>query len=208
MSSKFFLASVATIALGGVFGFSMMKTFQPSSADDYNLRTIASSPITKLGVEQVSRNYFDVRINNESVATNDKEVSIVKATVTARMDIPAGLQYKWQLRQDMISSDNLVGSLPTLKAGTSQDFIIHVTGFSKEMNSHINFVVLGQLGEQNVRRSVITSSRPEDSLGYLVEQNALKEAEEAQNSKKLNKLNNGKKTKTLKEKFDLNNVVR
>lgn len=208
MSGKFFLASVTTIALGAVFGFSVMKMFQPSSSEDYNLRTIASSPLTKLGVEQVSRGYFDVRIVNDSVAARDTEVSIVKATVTARMDIPAGLQYKWQLRQDMTSPDSLTGPLPTIKAGASQEFIIHVTGFSKEINSHINFVVLGQMNGQNIRRSVITSSRPEDSLGYLVEQNALKEAEDARNPKKINKLNDGQKTKTLKEKFDLGNVVR
>ena len=210
MSSKFILASITTISLGAIFGFSMMKMLQSSpTTENYTLRTIASSPIMKLGAEQVSKNYFDVRITNESVAAYDKEISIVKATITTLRDIPEGLQYRWQLHQDMISTDSLTGTLPEMKVGTTQEFTLTVTGFSKEHNSHINFVILGQLAGQNIRRSVITSSRPEDSLGYLVEQNALKEAqEEASGTKKINKLNNGKKPKTLKEKFNLNNVVR
>ena len=201
MPSKFIVKSFLISAVGIGIGYTSMNFAQNYDRSENFERTIASSPILKLGADQISRDYYDIKIINEVVAEKKSETSIIKVTITAKKDLPVGLQYKWQLHKDMTSSDILIGALDALPAGTKKEFSLRVVGFSKEFNSHVNFLVFGQIGDHNLRRSVITSSRPEDSFEYIVEQAALAE----QKTGKIQKLSNGK---SVRKKFDLDKVVK
>ncbi len=205
MPSKFIVKSFLISAAGLCVGYSTvnfgMSLIQSHNHAENFERTIASSPILKLGADQISRDYYDIQIKNEFVAEKKSETSIIKVTLIAKKDLPAGLQYKWQLHKDMTSTDILTGQIDTLTAGTKQEFSLRVVGFSKEFNSHVNFLVFGQIGDHNLRRSVITSSRPEDSFEYIVEKAALNE----QKTGKVQKLSNGK---SVRKKFDLDKVVK
>jgi hypothetical protein len=201
MSSKFIITSLITTAFGVFVGYSAMSWSQQENSPDYSERRIAAAPILKLGADQISRDYYDIKIINENIASKNSDPSILKVIVSAKKDLPTGLQYQWQLHKDMTTTDVLTGQLDTLAAGQKKEFTLRVIGFSKEFNSHINFIVLGQIGNHNLRRSVITSSRPEDSFEYVVEQAALAEKKTG----KVLKLSNGKSTKS---KFDPAKIIK
>ena len=201
MSSKFIITSLIATTAGLFVGYSAMSWHQEETSPEYFKRTIAAAPILKLGADQISRDYYDIKIINENIALKNNDSSILKVIVTAKKDLPAGLQYKWQLHKDMTSADILTGQLEALSIGQKKEFSLRVIGFSKEFNSHINFIVSGQIANHNLRRSVITSSRPEDSFEYVVEQAALAEKKTG----KVLKLSNGKSTKN---KFDPAKVIK
>lgn len=202
MSSNFTLNSILTITAGIFVGYAGISALQKNANMDLNFdRSIASAPMTKMGVDQVSHEYIDLKLTTDFIAKNNSDVSVVKITITAQKDLPAGLRYKWQLHKNMTSSDQLIGPLEAMPAGTKKEFSIRVVGFSKEHNSHINFLISGQIAEHKIRRSAIISSRREDSLEYVVEQAALNEKETG----KIQKLNNGK---AVRKKFDLSNVIK
>lgn len=201
MSSKFIVKSFFTLSLGLVCGYSSVYLFNQSQASENLERNIASSPILKTGADQISRDYYDIKIKNDFVAEKNSETSILKVIISAKKDLPQGFQYKWQLHKEMTSTDALEGQLEALTKGQTKEFSIRVVGFSKQNNSHINFIVSGQIGEHNLRRAVIASSRPEDSFEYVVEQ----AAREEQKTGKIQKLSNGK---SVRKKFDLDKVVK
>ena len=201
MSSKFIVKSFITLSLGLIFGYTSVYLFNQSQTSENLDRNVASLPILKMGADQISRDYYDIKIKNDFVAEKNSETSIIKVTITAKKDLPIGLQYKWQLHKDMSSADVLDGQLEALTKGQSKEFSIRVVGFSKQSNSHINFIVSGQIGQHNLRRAVIASSRPEDSFEYVVEQ----AAREEQKTGKIQKLSNGK---SVRKKFDLDKVIK
>lgn len=204
MSSKFIIKSFIISTVGLFVGYAGMNAFVALNSENKSEafeRTIASSPITKIGIDQISRDYFDIKISNQSVAEKNDETSVVQVTVTALKNLPAGLQYKWNLHKDMTSTDALTGQLDEMATGSKKEFSLRVVGFSKQINSHVNFSITGQIGEHILRRSVITSSRPEDSFEYVVEQAARNE----QKTGKIQKLSNGK---SVRKKFDLNKVIK
>lgn len=204
MPSKFIVKSFFVSIVGLFLGYASMNilvAMNTSTKSEQFERTIASSPITKIGIDQIARDYFDIKITNQSVAVKNDEASVIQVIVTALKPLPVGLQYKWQLHKDMSSTDPLTGQLEDMAAGAKKEFTLRVTGFSKQINSHINFVIFGQIGEHNLRRSVITSSRPEDSFEYVVEQAALNEKKTGQ----IQKLSNGK---SVKKKFDPSKVIK
>ncbi len=204
MSSKFIIKSFVISTVGLFVGYSGMNALVAMNSGNKSEmfeRTIASSPITKIGIEQISREYFDIKIANQSVSAKNGEVSVIQVTVTALKNLPTGLQYKWNLHKDMTTTDALTGPLDEMIAGAKKEFSLHVVGFSKQINSHVNFSISGQIGEHTLNRTVITSSRPEDSFEYVVEQAALNEQKTGQ----VQKLSNGK---SVRKKFDLNKVVK
>lgn len=204
MSSKFIVKSFLISTVGLFVGYAGMNALVAINSENKSEafeRTIASSPITKIGIDQISRDYFDIKISNQSVSEKNDETSVIQVTVTALKNLPAGLQYKWNLHKDMTSTDALTGQLEEMSAGSKKEFSLRVVGFSKQMNSHVNFSINGQIGGHILHRSVITSSRPEDSFEYVVEQAALHE----QKTGKIQKLSNGK---SVRKKFDLNKVIK
>jgi hypothetical protein len=201
MSSKFALKSIAVASAGLFIGYTGMTIANNTRESNFANRSVASLPLLKIGADQISRDYFDIKIINEVIADNDSESSILKAIITAKKDLPEGMQYQWKLHKDMNSNDILDGSISALTAGKSTEISLQVVGFSKQINSHINFSVFGELDNHTLHRSVITSSRPEDSFEYIVEKAALHEKETG----KVQKLSNGK---PVRKKFNLNNVIR
>ena len=200
MSSSVVIKTIAITCTGLLTGYWGMKIIQSDESGNFD-RSIASSPILKMGADHISRDYYDIQIKNDIVAEKISETSVIKVIITAKKDLPAGLQYKWQLHKDMTANDILEGPLPAMLAGSKTEYNLRVVGFSKEINSHINFLVYGQLGNHNLHRSVITSSRPEDSFEYIVEKAARLEKETG----KIQKLSNGK---SVRKKFDLNKVIK
>lgn len=204
MSSKFIIKSLVISTVGlfvGYTGMNVLVALNSENKSDAFERKIASSPITKIGIDQISRDYFDIKIANQSVAAQNDEVSVIQVTVTALKNLPAGLQYNWNLHKDMTTTDSLTGPLDEMVVGAKKELNLHVVGFSKQINSHVNFSISGQIGEHPLQRTVIISSRPEDSFEYVVEQAALNE----QKTGKIQKLSNGK---SVRKKFDLNKVIK
>jgi hypothetical protein len=189
-----FLKSAAVILCGGVFGFSVVQMLKPEAKN----RSIASAPLSKLGHQRNGRSLFDVKVDLHGLAKNDSDVSTLKVSVEALKPAGNGLTFKWNLPAEVqIVSGTLTDSLPAFSAGEKREFSIQVKGFSKQLKKFASFEIEGLLNNYKINREVLISSRIEDSLEYLIQQNELK---------KENTINKtGQKNKS---KFDPKNIVR
>lgn len=209
MPSKFILSSTATVICGvfiGYFGMQFLKG-GPVGNQSTSFASLAKEPqIMKLGADQISKDYFEVRFDNNSVGEKNDQLAIVKVKVTALKEVPAGLSYKWALGREMTSTAALEGTLPALQPGEEKIIEISVLGFSKESVAHISFSLTGSLGSHSVKRDVIASSRPEDSYEYVLQQQALYQEQfvtKGQNSKTQKSLKKG-----FRGQFDPEKIVR
>lgn len=188
------LKSVAVIFLGTVVGYNSIKFFIPEEKN----RFIASYPISKLGKNQNSRRLFDIKVNTDELALDENDISTIKVNVQALKNITAGLIYNWHLPQDVELVDGyLSDSLGALSANQNKEFIIRVKGFSKQLKKFISFEVQGEFEQRLIHREILISSRIEDSLEYIIQQNELNKSKN-----QINKLDNGK------TKFSPDRVVR
>ncbi len=205
MSKHVVLKTICVSLLGITFGYGITRVMHTEY--EVSTRNTASVPLTKLGVDQASYDYIDIKIENVSLADKKEGTSLVQVRVTALRDIPSALNYQWILGKDVTTSENLDGILEPLAQGQSKVFELRVQNYSKEWQSHVSMNLSGDLSGHQVRRDVIISSRPEDSFEYVVQQVALAEEQAKQNSPsgKVQVLNN---KKTLSEKFRKDKIVR
>ena len=188
------LKSVAVISLGVVVGYSSIKFFKPEEKN----RFMASYPISKLGKNQNSRLLFDIIVNTDELALTEDDISTIKVNIHALKNINAGLIYSWNLPEDIELIDGYLNdSLGVLTANQSKEFVIRVKGFSKSFKKFISFEVQGEFEQRPIHREILISSRIEDSLEYIIQQNELNKSKN-----QINKLDNGK------TKFSLDRVVR
>lgn len=171
------LASAFVLIAGGFVGYFGMQWAQPQSFGQTSgqNRFIASQPrMSKVGLEQTSRHFFDIKIDTAHLAQKDEDVSEVKVIVTALRPLPASLIYNWHLAEN---SQTLEGSLQdqlgSLNAGESREVILKIRGFSKENRKYLSFEIKGDVASIPVQREVLISSRIEDSLEYAIYQNEL-----------------------------------
>ena len=208
MPSKFVLSSTATVLCGVLIGYFGMQFVKNNTSNSTSLASLSNeSQIMKLGADQISKDYFDVRFDKNIVAEKGEQPSVIKVKITAFKDVPEGLHYKWLLGADANSKDILEGTLPAFQANEEKVFEISVFGFSKESVSHVSFSVSGALGDHPVKRDIIASSRPEDSYEYVLQQQALYQEQFITSGQ------NGKATqKSLKKgyrgQFDPDKIVR
>lgn len=214
MSKQFILNSFCVTIFGAFLGYSVTHLVmeKKNSLGPEGFQEMASIQghenqytLTKLGSHQVYQNYFDVRIKHESISKTAEGTSVVKAVITAKKDLPAGLNYQWKLGQDVGSSAaDQQGQLSEFKQGEQQEVFITVYGFNKHSQSYLSFVINGTVDGHTISKETLSSSRPEDSFEYVVQQqHALEQQEAARNS-------NGKvSTKSVRsKKFDLQNIVK
>jgi hypothetical protein len=203
MSIKFILISAATITSGLFLGYQATQLVLDATNSD-EIRSIASSSETKsfakMQSEQVAKNYLNIQLVTEQIAVKKSDPSIIKVIITAVKDLPTGIKYNWLLHSDVITADAISGSLEEMKSGEKTEIKIQVTGFSKEVRTFINFKISGKIGTLQIHRNLITSSRPEDSFEYIVENSFANE----KNTGKIQKLSNGK---SVRKKFDIKKVV-
>lgn len=201
MSKHVVLKTICVSLIGITFGYGITRVMH----NEYETasRHTASVPIGKLGFDQASYDYIDIKIDNVSLADKKEDTSIVQVRVTALKDIPSSLNYKWILGKDVVSSETLDGVLEPLTQGQSRVYEIRVQNYSKEYQSHVSLSLSGDMSGHSVRRDVIVSSRPEDSYEYVVQQAAL--AEKKAGPGKAQKLSNGR---TISERFRPGNIVR
>lgn len=201
MSKHVVLKTICVSLLGISFGYGVTRLMH----NEYEIasRNTASVPLGKLGFDQASYDYIDLKIENVSLADKKEDTSIVQVRVTALKDIPASLNYKWILGKDVLTSENLDGVLEPLTQGQSKIYEIRVQNYSKEWQSHVSLSLSGDMSGHAVRRDVIVSSRPEDSFEYVVQQAALAEKKAAPG--KVQKLSNGR---TMSDRFRPGNIVR
>ncbi len=211
MPKQHFLKSFSIITSGFLIGYVGMNIYQNQfTHSEMNFSSLAGSEksgslpkLSKLSSESIYENYFDVRIKHIKIANNINDPSIVKAIIIAKTNIPSGLKYQWLNGVDVIIKEELThGVLPELQAGEEKEIEIAVSGFSKALQTYLSFEIQGQIGSQEIKKTILSSSRLEDSFEYLVQQNAQKEKEEKLNSKSL------KASATKKSKFDLSNIVK
>lgn len=205
MSKYVVLKTICVSLLGITFGYGITRVMHTEY--EVSTRNTASIPLTKLGIDQASYDYIDIKIENVSLADKKEGTSLVQVRITALRDIPSALNYQWILGKEVTTSQNLDGILEPLTQGQSKVFELRVQNYSKEWQSHVSLNLNGDLSGHQVRRDVIISSRPEDSFEYVVQQAALAEEQAKQNSLsgKLQKLNN---KKTLSEKFRKDKIIR
>lgn len=205
MSKHVVLKTICVSLLGITFGYGITRIMD--SEYEVATRNTASIPLTKLGVDQASYDYIDIKIENVSLADKKEDVSLVQVRMTALRNIPNALKYQWILGKEVTSSETLEGILEPLAQGQSKVFELRVQNYSKEWQSHVGLNLSGDLSGHEVRRDVIISSRPEDSFEYVVQQAALVEEQALKNNTpgKIQKLSKGK---SLSEKFRKDKIIR
>ena len=177
MSIGNILKSACIMAIGGLIGYNVVK-YSTQKPTEQN-RFLASVPMAKLGSQQLARSYFDTKVHLKDIAKTESETSILKVTITALKNIPAGLVYSWVLPKDVhIVSGITHEQIGSLALGESKEFELQVNGFSKELRKYVSFEVIGDINQLPLRHEVLLSSRIEDSLEYLIHQNELKKKSE------------------------------
>lgn len=199
--SNVVLKTICVSLLGISFGYGITRLMH--NEYEFASRNTASIPLTKLGLDQASFDYIDIKIENVSLAEKKEDTSLVQVRITALKDIPASLNYQWILGKDVVTSENLAGVLEPLTQGQSKIYELRVQNYSKEWQSHVSLSLSGDMSGHTVARDVIISSRPEDSFEYVVQQAALANAKAPPGQ--VQKLSNGK---TLSEKFRKGNIIR
>ena len=203
MSKHVVLKTICVSLLGITFGYGITR-FMHSDVS-MSERQLASIPLTKLGLDQASFDYIDLKIENLSLSEKKEDTSLVQVKITALKDIPSALDYQWILGKEVTSSEILTGTLEPMNKGESKVFELRVQNYSKEWQSHVSISLTGDLSGHRVQREVIVSSRPEDSFEYVVQQAALAEQQVRRENGKVQKLSNGK---SVSEKFRKENVIR
>lgn len=162
-------------------------------------RKVASLPISKMGKEQTAQYFFDIKTIAEYIAQNDHEISVITIQLQSVRSIKSGLQYHWNLPEGVeVVEGLLVDSVNEFSPEQTQDFTLKVKGFSKENLKYIRFEIIGDTELGPVKRVVLISTRPENSLEYQIQNNFLNSSSNSEN----NKLN------ILKNKFNPDNVVK
>lgn len=203
MSKHVVLKTICVSILGVSFGYGLTKVMHTEY--EYTNRSTASVPLVKLGMDEASFDYIDIKIDNVSLAEKKDETSLVQVHITALKDIPNSLEFKWILGKDVLTSENLEGILEPMAKGQNKIYELRVQNYSKEWQSYVSLALTGNMSGHKVKREVIVSSRPEDSFEYVVQQAALAEQQQAAQGKKLQKLNNGH---PASDRFRAGNIVR
>ncbi|AZZ38047.1 hypothetical protein CIK05_14960 [Bdellovibrio sp. qaytius] len=199
--SKLVLNTICVSLLGLSFGYGITR-FMHNEYEMAN-RSTASIPLTKIGLDQASYDYIDMKIENVTVAEKKEDTSLVQVRITALKDIPVSLNYKWILGKEVTASDSLEGVLDPMTQGQSKIYELRVQNYSREWQSHVSLNLSGDMIGHMVARDVIISSRPEDSFEYVVQQAAL--AKESDTKGRMLKSSNGK---SASDKFRRDNIVR
>ncbi|MBC7420888.1 MAG: hypothetical protein H7328_09180 [Bdellovibrio sp.] len=184
MSITKLLKPLVVITAGAFVGFYAVQFFvnQPTSQS----RFLASATMSKLGSEQFSKSFFDIKIKNEDLAEKNDAVSTVKVNLEAFQKLPAGLTFTWHLPKDAeIVDGSLTGIITELEASQTQEFEIKIKGYSHELKNHVVFAIKGSVQNSLIDRNVIVSSRPEDSFEYIVQAYEKSKTLEAKAKKKL-----------------------
>ena len=203
MSKYIVLKTICVSVLGVSFGYGLTKVMHTEY--EYTNRSTASVPLVKLGMDEASFDYIDIKIDNISLAEKKDETSLVQVHITALKDIPNSLEFKWVLGKDVLTSENLEGILEPMAKGQNKIYELRVQNYSKEWQSYVSLALTGNMSGHKVKREVIVSSRPEDSFEYVVQQAALAEQQKAAQGKKLQKLNNGR---PVSDRFRAGNIIR
>ena len=212
MSKQFILNSICITLFGTFLGYGAthiaMSKGQSNSLDMASLAPSENNHrLTKLASQQIYQDYFDVRIKHDSISKTEDGQSIVKAIVTAKKDLPAGLNYSWKLGENVTSnSSEITGQLQAIKRGESQEVQLPVYGFTKQSKRFLSFVINGKVDKHDLHKESLSSSRPEDSFEYVVQQAHQLEQERAEEEVKTT----GKvKTKSVRsKKFDPENIIK
>ena len=213
MPKQFVLNSICITLFGAVLGYGVTHIALgngPSQSLDMASTAVHNNGqrLTKLASQQVYQDYFDVRIKHDSISQTEDGLSLVKAIVTAKKDLPSGISYSWKLGEGVTSnSPEITGQLGAIPRGESQELVLPVYGFTKHSKKFLSFMVNGNVDRHELRKESLSSSRPEDSFEYVVQQAQQLEEKRAQDDLKEN---NGKvKTKSVRsKKFDPENIIK
>lgn len=213
MSKQFLLDFIYITAFGVFTGYGVTHLVtQRNTSPGYNpVRETASindeeHTLTKLAARQIYQDYFDIHIKHDFISNNDKNSSVVKAIIVAKKDLPEGLRYQWILGESVsVSSSHIDGTLGALKQGNQKEIPLIVYGFNKQAQTYLSFVLSGEVDNHKLHKEVLSSSRPEDSFEYVVQQAYAQEKVQEQQERAAGKV----ETKSIKpKKFDLNKIIK
>lgn len=217
MSKHFLLNSICVTLFGTFIGYSVTYLVIEMNHNLHNqgMQEMASikeeshlneHTISKLASHQVYQDYFDLRVKHEVISKTQNGRSLVKAIISAKKDLPAGLNYKWKLGQDVTASlSDLSGQLPEIKRGEKREIFLTVYGFHKHTKSYLSIIINGNVDHQALYKETLSSSRPEDSFEYIVQQNFAQEQKQQNAQKQNGKLN----TQSVRsKKFNLENIIK
>lgn len=213
MSKYFILNSICIMLVGTFVGYGVthlvIKNNRSNSLEMASIAPIENRrTLTKLASQQIYQDYFDVRIKHDSISKNAEGQSIVKAIVTAKKDLPAGLNYQWKLGEGVTSSSpHMNGQLGAIKNGEKQEISLSVYGFTKLSKKYLSFAIFGKIDQHDLHKENLSSSRPEDSFEYIVQQNF--EYEQQRASEAAKKTNGKVSAESLRSKrFSPENIVK
>ncbi len=213
MPTKSILNSICITLFGTFVGYGVTH-MALSSGQSHSIDMVSLAPnenphrISKLASQQIYQDYFDVRIKHDVIATTEEGQSVVKAIVTAKKDLPAGLSFQWKFGENVTSSSaDISGHLGEIKRGQKQEVLLPVYGFNKQSKKYLSFIVSGKIDRHDIQKETLSSSRPEDSFEYVVQQAHQLEQERAQEEARQN---HGKvKKKSIRsKKFDPENIIK
>lgn len=208
MSSQHFLKYLMVTLFGTFIGFYGMSWLAPQSQHKLELAStegfLPEQRLAKIGADQFSRNYFDVKFDKIQIPESDSEPVRITAKLTALKDLPSGLSFNWNLSPGVKSQMSTSGIIPQISAKEEHSIEIEVTGFSKASRGFASLSIGGSLGSHRVGRNIITTSRPEESYEHVLHQSALHRNNEKQGFFIQTKLNG----KSRENKFDPKNIVR
>jgi hypothetical protein len=134
-------------------------------------REPASIKIQKLGADQLSAEFFDVKITDSNTSTTEDAGSSYTVTISALRSVPAGLSFTWAVPSDSrLVAGDLTGTLYALQAGESQQIKIDLAGFSKQQKKFLGFQITGQIFNQPVKRDLLIASQLENTIEYKIQQ--------------------------------------
>lgn len=146
-------------------------------------RKVASIPSHfKLGADFYSQNYFDLELNSVELATDPNQASRVELKITALKDFPNEISYEWNKHKDHTINDESSGTIPALKAGEVFTREIQITGFHKNVQSHVSLTIKGSFGKMHVDRSAILASQMDQTLEHIVQEAAKNHQRQKKNS--------------------------
>lgn len=206
MSKQFVLNSFCIMLFGGFIGYKITHLVIEKTEGTAEMASVEESrpqyTLTKLASHQVYQDYFDVRIKHEVISKTSDGHSIVKAIISAKKDLPAGISYQWRLGQDVTSAAaDIQGQLPEIREGEKVELSLMVYGFHKEAKTFLSLALSGNVDNHPFFKETLSSSRPEDSFEYVVQQKYEIEQQEKRSGKV--------STKSIRsKKFDLENIVK
>lgn len=176
MSSNNFLKPLSVILFGVLVGYHGMRSITATTDRTVSSYSTSSHRMAKLGLAQNANSLFDVRVVADQIATDETGVSTVQVKIRSYVSINDGLQYRWNLPPEVeLIEGQFSNVMGRFNANEEKIFELKLRHFSKQLRRYINFEISGLANNLPIQKDVLISSRIEDSMEYIIQQDRLEQ---------------------------------